>query len=119
MSLGSLAFAGAWFRAGLPWPQCLFHQLTGLPCVMCGMTRCAIAFFHAHFAAAIRWNPLVFVLLCGLSIFDLYAFAVLVARSPRLRIRVSASGGRYVRGAVVGAFALNWIYLLVHWRNFA
>ena len=50
------------------------------------MTRSAIQFFHGNFVAALRWNPLVFVALCGLSIFDAYAFVVLVARAPRLRI---------------------------------
>jgi hypothetical protein len=82
------------------------------------MTRCAIAFFHADFAAAIKWNPLIFVALCGLSIFDVYALIVLVARSPRLRIRFCGTAGNCARGAVVGALVLNWIYLLAHWRSF-
>ena len=53
----------------------MFHEITGLPCVTCGMTRCGIQFFHGHFLTALKWNPLVFSALCGLTAFDLYAFA--------------------------------------------
>src|SRR6266699_3615447 len=74
ISLGSLGVAVLWFALGLPWPRCVFHELTGLPCVTCGMTRSAIQFFHGHFVAALRWNPLVFAFLCGVTAFDLYAF---------------------------------------------
>src|SRR5205809_7415148 len=87
VSLGSLGLAAGWLAIGLPWPRCLFHDLTGLPCLTCGMTRCAIQFFHGHLFAAMWLNPLVFVTLCALSIFDVYAFAVLVLRAPRLRLQ--------------------------------
>jgi hypothetical protein len=83
------------------------------------MTRCAVAFFHADFAAAVQWNPIIFLSLCGISIFDLYAIIVLITPAPRLRIRCSPSTGKYARRAVLGALAVNWIYLLAHWRNFA
>ena len=119
MSLAGVGVSAAWLRAGFPWPRCLFHQLTGLPCLTCGMTRCAVAFFHADFAAAMQWNPIIFLSLCGISIFDLYAIIVLITAAPRLRIRCSPSTGKYARRAVLGALAVNWIYLLAHWRNFA
>jgi len=119
VSLGSLGLAAAWLALGLPWPQCAFHTMTGHPCATCGMTRSAIQFFHGHFLAALRWNPLVFVALCGLSIFNLYGFVVLVTRVPRLRLanftRREKSVARYL---TVALFTLNWIYLLAHWRNF-
>src|SRR5216684_7871602 len=85
VSFVSLAVAATWFAVGLPWPRCLFHDLTGFPCITCGATRSAVQFFHGHFLSALRWNPLVFAALCGLSIFDAYAFAVVIARVPRLR----------------------------------
>ena len=118
-SLASLGVAVAWFTLGLPWPHCVFHDLTGLPCITCGMTRCGIHFFHGHFLAALKWNPLVFAFLCGVTAFDLYAFAVLVTRAPRLRITFGAElQKKFVRSAVIAVLALNWSYLLLHWRNF-
>ena len=53
----------------------MFHDLTNLPCMTCGMTRCAIQFFRGRFLAALQWNPFVFVVLCGVIAFDLYALA--------------------------------------------
>jgi hypothetical protein len=115
----SLGLAVSWFALGLPWPRCVFHDLTGLPCVTCGMTRSAIQFFCGHFFAALRWNPLVFVALSGLSIFNAYALTVLVTRAPRLRILfLSRHEKIFIRVSVVALLALNWIYLLSHWRNF-
>jgi len=75
VTLVALSMSAAWLALGLAWPRCVFHELTGLPCVTCGMTRCAIQFFHGHFLAALKWNPLVFTALCGVMAFDLYAFA--------------------------------------------
>jgi len=119
VSLGSLGVTAGWFAFGLPWPRCVFHDLTGLPCVTCGMTRSAIQFFHGNFVAALRWNPLVFVALSGLSIFDAYAFVVLVARAPRLRIaKFSSAEKTFVRALVVTFVGTNWGYLLLHWRTF-
>ncbi|HET6887620.1 MAG TPA: DUF2752 domain-containing protein [Candidatus Udaeobacter sp.] len=119
VSLVSLGLAGAWLTIGLPWPRCMFHEITSLPCVTCGMTRCGIQFFHAHFLTALKWNPLVFMALCCLTAFDLYAFATLATRRPRLRISFDTQTAKtFVRGAVISALVLNWIYLLMHWRNF-
>jgi hypothetical protein len=119
VSLVSLGLAAAWLTAGLPWPRCAFHEITGLPCITCGMTRCAIQFFHAHFLAALKWNPLIFTALCGLTAFDLYAFATLATGGPRLRISLCTQTAKtFARIAVIAVLVLNWIYLLMHWRNF-
>ena len=120
VSLISLGAAVIWFALGLPWPRCAFHDLTGLPCVTCGMTRSAIQFFHGNFLAALRWNPLVFVMLCALSIFNAYAFVVLIMRAPRLRIAFCTTAERkYARIIAIGAVALNWIYLLSQYKTYA
>jgi uncharacterized protein DUF2752 len=118
VSVAAVGTAAAWLALGLPWPVCIFHQLTGLPCLTCGMTRCAIQFFHGHFLAALKWNPLVFTILGGVVAFDLYAVATLATRAPRLRIALRESEAKYVRTIVISALVLNWIYLLLHWRDF-
>src|SRR5436309_10681560 len=86
VSSGGLALAATWLALKLPWPICLFHALTGHPCLTCGATRSAVAFFHAQFLTAFQCNPLAFVFYCSLSTFNLYALAVIVVRAPRVRI---------------------------------
>ena len=118
-SVLSLGFAAAWLAVGLPWPRCVFHDVTSLPCLTCGMTRCGIQFFQGHFLAAFKWNPLVFTVLCGVIAFDVYALAALVMHAPRLRIYfLNDRSKRLLRVLVISALALNWTYLLLHWRNF-
>jgi hypothetical protein len=120
VSIVSLGLAAVWFAIGLPWPRCLFHDLTGHPCLTCGATRAVIQFLHGHFVAALRWNPLVFAALCALSVFNPYALLVLITRAPRLRIvHITNTQKRFGRAVVIALLALNWIYLLAHSRNFS
>jgi hypothetical protein len=61
----------------------------------------------------------VFAVLCGVIAFDVYALATVIARTPRLRIRLSTQRAKtFLRVSIISALALNWIYLLLHWRNF-
>ena len=113
VSIGGLALAATWLWVGLPWPQCVFHSLTGHPCLTCGMTRSTIRFFHGDFFGALRWNPLIFIALCGLVMFDVYAFIVLVCGAPRLRLmQLSAAEKTFLRVLVIAVLLANWIYLL-------
>jgi hypothetical protein len=114
VSSGGVALAAMWLALRLPWPICLFHVLTGHPCLTCGATRSAVAFFHAHFLTAFQWNPLAFVFYCALSLFNVYALAVILMHWPRLRIaRLTASERTFIRGSIMALFALNWVYLLL------
>jgi hypothetical protein len=113
VSLASLCAAAIWLTLNFPWPQCLFRTVTGLPCVTCGATRSALQFFHGNFAAALMFNPLAFVVYCGLTIFDIYALVVLITRGPRLRVtEISAAEKKIVRTLVVLLLVANWSYLL-------
>lgn len=115
ISTAGLALAATWLALKLPWPLCLFHVLTGHPCLTCGATRSAVAFFHGQFLAAFQWNPLAFLFYCALSLFNVYTLAVTIMRAPRLRIaRLNADEKRFIRCAVVTLLAMNWLYLLVH-----
>src|SRR6476660_9684854 len=119
VSMVSLGGAIIWFAFGLPWPRCAFHDLTGLPCLTCGMTRSAIQFFHGNFLAALRWNPLIFAGLCFISVFNVYAAIVLLAGPLRIRLAFARQREkRYVRYIAISALGLHWIYLLAHWRAY-
>ncbi|HLW35468.1 MAG TPA: DUF2752 domain-containing protein [Chthoniobacterales bacterium] len=113
VSVTSIGLAAIWLGIGLPWPRCAFHDLTGHPCLTCGMTRSAIRFFHGDFIGALRWNPLIFLGLCAVTIFDVYAIAVLTRLTPRLRLLPFRSGEKkFFRILVIVLLMANWIYLL-------
>ena len=119
VSLGGLCTCALWFALGFPWPGCAFHAITGLPCLTCGATRATMQFFHGDFLGAWSWNPLVFLILCGIAIFDAYAFVVLIVRAPRLRLmQFSPFEKRAIRIVAICLLALNWLYSLGHWRDF-
>jgi hypothetical protein len=114
VTVSTAVLGSVWLAMGLPFPRCGFLALTGLPCFTCGATRTSVAFLHLDFARAIVLNPLVFIALCAVVIYDLYALIVLVTRAPRLRLEVTS---RLVRPAIVLTLAAaaigNWAYLLV------
>jgi hypothetical protein len=119
VSLGGVVAAAVWLKLGLPWPACVFRALTGHPCLTCGATRSAIAFFHANFLTALKWNPLLFGVYVAITLFDVYAFAVLVLRAPRFRVvGVTAAERNLARCLVVVVVAINWGYLLMNSRRF-
>lgn len=112
VGVGAAALGVAWLRAGLPTPRCVFHALTGVPCVTCGATRSFRCLLDGDVSGAFAWNPLV---VCGaavLGIFVIYAFLVALFRLPRARIRdVSRRDLRWMRVLAVTILAANWIYV--------
>src|SRR5207237_4412964 len=119
VSIAAAVGGGIWLSLGLPWLRCPFLAVTGYPCLTCGATRSAIAFLHGNLFLAWTWNPLAFVALCGVGLFDLYALIVLVAHVPRLRvIDWTQTDKNVVRITVVAVIAVNWIYLLAHRSQF-
>jgi hypothetical protein len=121
LAVSAVALMGGvvWLGLGLPGARCPLLALTGYPCLTCGATRCAIAFLHGNLSLAWSWNPLAFVALCGVVLFDLYAAIVLLARLPRLRVvdwtRVEKNAARVTAIALI---LLNWAYLLAHRTQF-
>ena len=107
----------AWLSLGLPWPVCWFRHSLGIPCPTCGATRSALALAHGDIGLALRTNPLMCVMYLGIIIFDLYAVAVLLFRTKRLRLdRIPLQVQRILRVIVVGLVIGNWIYLLCYLR---
>ena len=49
--------------AGSPFPECMFHALTGWYCIGCGMTRALHALAHGDVLRAFSMNPLAVSLL--------------------------------------------------------
>ena len=119
VSVAAVIGGGVWLALGLPWLTCPFRAVTGYPCLTCGATRCAIAFSHGHLSMAWSWNPLAFIALCGVALFDLYAVVVLLTRGPRLRaIDWTRAEKNSVRVVVILLMLVNWVFLLAHRSQF-
>lgn len=66
---GALGFV-AWKPKGPPLPlpgvTCLFHDITGLPCSLCGGTRAARAIMQGNFSQALHLNAAAFPAVGGM-----------------------------------------------------
>ncbi|MEP6822596.1 MAG: DUF2752 domain-containing protein [Chthoniobacterales bacterium] len=114
VTVGAALLGVIWLALNLPRPTCAFRSLTGLPCMTCGATRASLSFFHGHLGAALHFNPLVFVGLCAIALFDVYAAIVLTARTRRVRMSFPKRGTRkVVLACVLLVGAGNWFYLLL------
>jgi len=114
ISMSAFLGLSLWLSAGLATPRCAFRDLTGLPCLTCGATRSAWQFLHGHFLTSLRFNPLAFTAFCGIAIFDLYAMAVLITRTPRLRVSNFTHTEKFAaRIVVVALLCGNWLYLVL------
>jgi len=67
----------------LPAPPCLFHEVSGLPCPGCGMTRALAALLQGDLARSFALHPLALPVLAG---WLLLAFAGLMPTARRLRL---------------------------------
>lgn len=95
-----LAFGAAWaISSGLTYP-CPFMYLFQLPCPTCGATRSLAALARLDLLQAIRFNPLV-ILGGGVAL----AAFLFRHKAPWIARRGLA--------LFIGAFLLNWIYLLL------
>src|ERR1700682_4183697 len=75
----------AWNQGWSPIPPCIFHQLTGQPCPMCGATRSFVALAHGDIARSVLLYPLAPVLFLAMLIGIGYgAWAMLTKRRIRL-----------------------------------
>lgn len=97
---------------GLQWPlSCWLHDMTGIKCGLCGMSRSFCSLARGDLAAGLRFHrlgPVVFALFCLEIPYRLYALTAARrggnARLARLHARVVA--------VVFAAVLVNWMVYL-------
>lgn len=118
---GLLAWAGFWLLPlhHLAWflTPCAFHQITGLPCVSCGLTRGILALAEGHPLVALRLNPLGLAVVLALLVYTPPACVLWWFRLPRPRLALTGREAR--RGAwclLALVIAAHWAFLIVDGR---
>jgi hypothetical protein len=112
MAILFIVFAGLLrnFAGGLP--VCVFHEITGFPCLTCGGTRSLIALSQFDLVSSFMFNPLVPIFAIGLIIFSLLFFAGAVTNRS-VKISLTKRGKRIIRYSVLIIIALNWLFLIL------
>ncbi|MCD6161577.1 MAG: DUF2752 domain-containing protein [candidate division Zixibacteria bacterium] len=98
-----------------PPSTCLFHNLTGVPCLSCGVTRAVGAFFSGEFISMLCFNPLAVLFCAALFFFSLFKLVEYIFRF-KLRIDVSSKISLAVRVTVIFLVAANWLFLIAAGR---
>ena len=66
-----------------PFIPCLFHEITGLYCPGCGVTRMIISILKLDFYQAFRYNPLLFILFpVFIILFINYIYCLIKIKTP-------------------------------------
>ncbi len=68
--IGAIFVAAAFLPAQrpLPFDLCLFHRLTGLPCLACGLTRSVCLLMQGQWLASLRMHPAAVPVLAALGV---------------------------------------------------
>ncbi len=97
--------------ARLPWWGCPLREITGLPCLSCGMTRSFDWFMRGRLLDSLAINPLGFLLASLAAIAALYLLLAPL-RPPRLQLSLPPRMALWARIGAGVAIAGNWVFLL-------
>ena len=96
----------------LPFDVCLWHRLTGLPCLTCGMTRAVCYATHGLWAASIALHPAGILVLAGMAAWGLWSAAEAVC-GESIGADVRAVAATSLLRAALARSTVIWIVRLV------
>jgi hypothetical protein len=92
-------------------PRCIFHELTGIPCLTCGATRSAVSLSGFDLISSLMYNPLVPLFFIGVMALSLTAFAGVVFNKS-LKLELTPVQRKSIRITVICLIVANWVYLV-------
>lgn len=92
-------------------PSCLFHEITGFPCLTCGATRSLVSLSAFDLTSSFLFNPLLVSFIIGLIVFSTLHLAGFVYKR-KIILELTPREKRGIRIAVMALIGINWIYLI-------
>jgi hypothetical protein len=89
-------------------PGCLFKHVTGLPCLLCGMTRSMAATAHGHLGEAFRFHllgPPLFAVVAGVTLLLAAEFVF----SRKILPRPGQGAWKSIAWGTLGLLVAAWI----------
>ncbi len=96
-------------------PPCIFHRLTGIPCLTCGGTRSLVALSQFDIASSFLLNPMLLLFAVGIMAFSLFSLFSAVSKKGIIA-NFSEGQKKALRVGIIGLFLANWAYLVVAGR---
>jgi hypothetical protein len=98
--------------AGTIMPGCLFHRITGLPCLLCGMTRSLAATAHGHLGEAFRMHLLGPPFFLVVAVVSAMLAAELVL-SQRILPRPGQGAWKWLGWSTLALLSVAWVARLI------
>ena len=92
---------------------CRFHELTGLDCPTCGISRSFFAFSRFNFLDAFKYHifgPALFTLLLILLIY----FAIELVTKNNIKIVSTYIKFKWLTGILISTWIVTWLFKIVH-----
>jgi hypothetical protein len=96
-------------------PSCIFHRITGIPCLTCGGTRSLVALSQFDIVSSFLLNPVFSIFAVGVIVFSLISLYGYLMRKS-IVIRLSEGRKKALRVSIIGLLAANWVYLIMAGR---
>jgi hypothetical protein len=100
----------------IPFWGCTLREMTGWPCLGCGLTRVADRVAHLNIPGALQANPLGTVAALFFALMAVVMVLHLVFAMPIPRVELSPREWGWVRVAVPILIAVNYAYVVVATR---
>jgi hypothetical protein len=93
-------------------PECVFKDITGIPCLTCGGTRSIAALSRFDFVGSFVFNPLAMVSALTAILFSLLILLGMIFKRA-FNLSLTAAEARVLRYSAGATIVANWLYLIV------
>lgn len=92
-------------------PECVFHRVTGVPCLTCGATRSIVALSQFDLISSLALNPLTPIFAIALVVFSSISLSGYIFKKS-LVLKFSEREKKLLRIGAVALIVVNWLFLI-------